>query len=96
MSAQSVAETSADLQVEISRQLLALTTTWCAVQPGIPLEADPLDRLRELSRLLGFAQAEIFHLRRSQRLAALLEGLPTSPEPEAELQQLEDGAETEQ
>ena len=82
MSAKEVAAASADLQVQISRQLLALTTDWCAVQPGIPLEAGQLGHLSELSRLLGLAKGEIDDLRRAGRLAALLKGVPASPEPE--------------
>ena len=82
MSAKEVAAASADLQVQISRQLLALTTDWCAVQPGIPLVAGQLVQLSELSRLLDFAKGEIDDLHRAGRLAALLEGVSASPEPE--------------
>ena len=85
-------QTSADLQVEISRRLLALSTDWCRIQPTVPLDAETLARLRELILQLQGAQEELQHLERTARLAALLEALPASTESEEEQPQLEDAA----
>jgi hypothetical protein len=71
-------QTSADLQVEISKRLLALSTDWCQIQPTVPLDAETLERLRDIIERLEGAQLELEHLRRSARLAALLEGRSAS------------------
>ena len=71
-------QTSADLQVEISKRLLALSTDWCQIQPTVPLDAETLERLRGIIEQLEGAQLELEHLRRTARLAALLEGRPHS------------------